>query len=198
MAVRWASRSAAASAHSEPPALSIPAMVAEVAAVTSVAWLAPAPAKPSRMPAVAMIPSLATTLQARSELGSVAAARTRASQLWRPPPVIAVSSAGGAATSRSRRADERRACLSQGDINPPGLRHSPLLCPPMGCDAVLGPSLLAVFLDAGLANGAGNMFFNAVHARWSDLPLDRRPKLVLFGKSLGTAGVEAPFVGGDA
>jgi len=59
-------------------------------------------------------------------------------------------------------------------------------------------SLLAVFLDAGLANEAGSMFFNAVHARWSDLPPDRRPKLVLFGKRLGTAGVEAPFVGGDA
>jgi uncharacterized membrane protein len=60
------------------------------------------------------------------------------------------------------------------------------------------PSLLAVFLDAGLATEAGSMLFNAVHARWSDLPPDRRPKLVLFGKSLGTAGVEVPFVGGDA
>ena len=60
------------------------------------------------------------------------------------------------------------------------------------------PSLFAVFLDAGLANEAGNLLFNAVHARWSHLPSDRRPKLVLFGKSLGTAGVEAPFVGGDA
>jgi uncharacterized membrane protein len=60
------------------------------------------------------------------------------------------------------------------------------------------PSLLAVFLDAGLASEAGNLLFNAVHARWSDLPPDRRPRLVVFGKSLGTAGVEAPFVGADA
>src|SRR5262245_58381274 len=60
------------------------------------------------------------------------------------------------------------------------------------------PSLLAVFLDAGLANEAGTVLFDAVHARWSDLAPDRRPKLVLFGKSLGTAGVEAPFVGRDA
>jgi uncharacterized membrane protein len=60
------------------------------------------------------------------------------------------------------------------------------------------PSVLAVFLDAGLANEAGTTLFNAVHARWSKLPPDRRPKLVLFGKSLGTAGVEAPFVGVDA
>jgi len=60
------------------------------------------------------------------------------------------------------------------------------------------PSLLAVFMDAGLANEAGITLFNAVRARWSKLPPDRRPKLVLFGKSLGAAGVEAPFVGMDA
>jgi uncharacterized membrane protein len=60
------------------------------------------------------------------------------------------------------------------------------------------PSWLAAFVDAGQANEAGKVLFNAVRARWSELPPDRRPKLVLFGKSLGTAGVEAPFVGGDA
>jgi uncharacterized membrane protein len=60
------------------------------------------------------------------------------------------------------------------------------------------PSRLAAFVDAGLANEAGTVLFSAVHARWSELPPDRRPKLVLFGKSLGTAGVEAPFVGIDA
>jgi uncharacterized membrane protein len=60
------------------------------------------------------------------------------------------------------------------------------------------PSWLAAFVDAGLANEAGTVLFNAVRARWSELRPDRRPKLVLFGKSLGTAGVEAPFVGNDA
>jgi uncharacterized membrane protein len=60
------------------------------------------------------------------------------------------------------------------------------------------PSLLAVFVDAGLANEAGIVLFDAVHARWSTLPREQRPKLVLFGKSLGTAGVEAPFAGADA
>lgn len=60
------------------------------------------------------------------------------------------------------------------------------------------PSLLAVFLDAGLANEAGTALFDAVQARWSQLPPDRRAKLVLFGKSLGTVGVEASFVGIDA
>lgn len=60
------------------------------------------------------------------------------------------------------------------------------------------PSILAVFLDAGLANEAGQTLFDAVHARWSTLPPDRRPKLLLFGKSLGSAGVEVPFVGASA
>jgi len=60
------------------------------------------------------------------------------------------------------------------------------------------PSLLAVFMEAGRANEAGLTLFNAVRARWSQLPPDRRPKLLLFGKSLGAAGVEAPFVGVDA
>lgn len=60
------------------------------------------------------------------------------------------------------------------------------------------PSLVGVFLDAGLANEAGHALFDAVHARWSALPAERRPKLILFGKSLGTAGVEAPFVGDGA
>ncbi|HEY1269719.1 MAG TPA: alpha/beta-hydrolase family protein [Candidatus Binatia bacterium] len=60
------------------------------------------------------------------------------------------------------------------------------------------PSALAAFMDAGLANETGITLFNAVRARWSQLPPDRRPKLLLFGKSLGAAGVEAPFVGADA
>jgi uncharacterized membrane protein len=60
------------------------------------------------------------------------------------------------------------------------------------------PSVLSTFMDAGLANEAGIALFNAVRARWSELPPDKRPKLILFGKSLGTAGVEVPFVGVDA
>lgn len=60
------------------------------------------------------------------------------------------------------------------------------------------PSVIANFMDAGRANEAGIALFNAVRARWSELPPAKRPKLILFGKSLGTAGVEAPFVGVDA
>jgi uncharacterized membrane protein len=60
------------------------------------------------------------------------------------------------------------------------------------------PSLVGVFLDAGQQDEAGDALFNAVYAHWSQLSPDHRPKLLLFGKSLGTSGVEAPFVGEDA
>lgn len=60
------------------------------------------------------------------------------------------------------------------------------------------PSLLAVFMEPGREVASATALYGAVHSHWSDLPPDERPKLVLFGKSLGTAGVEAPFVGADA
>ncbi|WP_233858917.1 alpha/beta-hydrolase family protein [Paraburkholderia sp. HD33-4] len=60
------------------------------------------------------------------------------------------------------------------------------------------PSRYAIFMDTGLAEEAGMTLFKAVRARWAMLPPQRRPKLLLFGKSLGAAGVEAPFVGADA
>lgn len=60
------------------------------------------------------------------------------------------------------------------------------------------PSLLANVVEGERANEAAIALFNAVYARWSKLPRDRRPELVLFGKSLGAAGVEAIFAGADA
>lgn len=60
------------------------------------------------------------------------------------------------------------------------------------------PSLLSVFLDAGLAVEAGSILLHTVAEHWSRLPAASRPKLLLFGKSLGTAGVEAPFAAIDA
>jgi uncharacterized membrane protein len=60
------------------------------------------------------------------------------------------------------------------------------------------PSLLSVFLDAGRAVRAGSILLNTIAEHWSRLPAASRPKLLLFGKSLGTAGVEAPFAAIDA
>jgi uncharacterized membrane protein len=75
--------------------------------------------------------------------------------------------------------------LYRGDTAIVGLQYSYL------------PSLLSVFLDPGLAVEAGTILFDAVEKYWLTLPSDTRPKLVLFGKSLGTAGVEAPFAAAD-
>jgi uncharacterized membrane protein len=60
------------------------------------------------------------------------------------------------------------------------------------------PSLFSVFFNPGLAAESGVALFSAVEKRWLQLPADHRPKLLLFGKSLGTAGVEAPFAAADA
>jgi uncharacterized membrane protein len=60
------------------------------------------------------------------------------------------------------------------------------------------PSLLAVFMEPGREIEAGSALYSAVHSHWLGLPPDQRPQLVLFGKSLGTVGVETPFVGADA
>ncbi len=59
------------------------------------------------------------------------------------------------------------------------------------------PSLWALVMDEGAVTDAGSALFNAVHARWSELPAGSRPRLVVFGLSLGTAGAEAPFEGVD-
>ena len=42
---------------------------------------------------------------------------------------------------------------------------------------------------------AGRALFNSVYAKWIDLPLDKRPKLVVFGESLGSYGGQAAFAG---
>ena len=60
------------------------------------------------------------------------------------------------------------------------------------------PSLFSVLMQPGLAAEAGLELYEAVHERWSQLPADSRPRLVLYGKSLGSNGIEAPFAGADA
>lgn len=60
------------------------------------------------------------------------------------------------------------------------------------------PSLLSVFMDPDEAIHAGLALFDAVEARWSELPEGSRPRLVVFGMSLGTAGGEASFASGSA
>ncbi len=57
------------------------------------------------------------------------------------------------------------------------------------------PSWLSYFVDQRKAREAGRGLFDAVYDRWSKLPTDSRPKLIVFGESLGSFGGETAFSG---
>ena len=59
------------------------------------------------------------------------------------------------------------------------------------------PSWLSFLVDKDRARQAGRDLFNAVYGAWSKLPLGERPKLLLFGESLGSFGTESAFSGAD-
>lgn len=55
------------------------------------------------------------------------------------------------------------------------------------------PSWLSFLVDADRAAEAGRELFDAVHARWSELPEDDRPKLISYGLSLGSYAAQSAF-----
>jgi uncharacterized membrane protein len=59
------------------------------------------------------------------------------------------------------------------------------------------PSWISFLVDRSRAEQAGRELFNEVYARWSQLPEARRPRLLVFGESLGSFGGEAAFSGTD-
>ncbi|PTL80198.1 alpha/beta-hydrolase family protein [Vitiosangium sp. GDMCC 1.1324] len=56
-------------------------------------------------------------------------------------------------------------------------------------------SWLSVLVDRKRAREAGRALFDAVYERWSRLPAGQRPKLLVFGESLGSFGGETAFSG---
>ncbi|MFT0848007.1 alpha/beta-hydrolase family protein [Actinomycetaceae bacterium L2_0104] len=56
------------------------------------------------------------------------------------------------------------------------------------------PSWMSFLVDTDRAEAAGRYLFEAVYARWSELPEDSRPRLVVSGESLGSYGAEGAFV----
>ncbi|WP_192808156.1 alpha/beta hydrolase [Hoyosella subflava] len=58
------------------------------------------------------------------------------------------------------------------------------------------PSALSFVADRETPQLAGRALFEAVYERWLGLPEDDRPKLVVFGESLGSFGGQAAFSGG--
>jgi uncharacterized membrane protein len=57
------------------------------------------------------------------------------------------------------------------------------------------PSWITFVADKGPAQEAGRDLFDAVYGVWSRLPAGHRPKLVVFGESLGSFGGETAFSG---
>ena len=57
------------------------------------------------------------------------------------------------------------------------------------------PSWMSFLVDQVKARDAGRALFDAVYGAWAKLPPDARPKLYVFGESLGTFGGEAAFSG---
>ncbi len=60
------------------------------------------------------------------------------------------------------------------------------------------PSWISTLVDQDNAVEAGQALNDAVYAKWSTLPVATRPKLIVFGESLGSFGSEAAFDGGGA
>ena len=57
------------------------------------------------------------------------------------------------------------------------------------------PSWLSYAVDQERAREAGRELFDAVYEQWSALPADDRPRLLVFGESLGSFGGETAFSG---
>lgn len=55
------------------------------------------------------------------------------------------------------------------------------------------PSWISFLVDADRASEAGRELFDAVYARWSELPEDDRPLLVSYGLSLGSFAAQSAF-----
>jgi uncharacterized membrane protein len=59
------------------------------------------------------------------------------------------------------------------------------------------PSWISFLVDKERARAAGRDLFNQVYAVWSRLPRRDRPRLLVFGESLGSFGAESAFSGTD-
>lgn len=55
------------------------------------------------------------------------------------------------------------------------------------------PSWVSFVFDPDAPVEAATVLFNLVHERWSQLPEDSRPKLIVYGLSLGAHGTQATF-----
>lgn len=57
------------------------------------------------------------------------------------------------------------------------------------------PSWISFLVDRSAAQAAGAALITGIHQRWSQLPEGRRPRLVVYGESLGSQAAESAFGG---
>jgi uncharacterized membrane protein len=57
------------------------------------------------------------------------------------------------------------------------------------------PSWISFLAQRARARQASRLLFNTIYAHWSALPAAHRPKLVVFGESMGAYGAEGAFSG---
>lgn len=55
------------------------------------------------------------------------------------------------------------------------------------------PSWVSVLADQGRTARTAGLLVDAVRQRWQQLPADTRPRLILYGESLGSYGIESAF-----
>ncbi|MEP9393121.1 alpha/beta-hydrolase family protein [Gordonia sp. VNK1] len=94
--------------------------------------------------------------------------------------VIAIGSATGSGWLNKATIDSLE-YMYNGDVATVSMQYSYL------------PSWISFLVDKERARQAGSALFEAVDARVRALPEDQRPKLVVFGESLGSFGAEAAF-----
>jgi uncharacterized membrane protein len=58
-------------------------------------------------------------------------------------------------------------------------------------------SPISFLVDRDLATQAARLLFDKVHARWQQLPRNQRPRLLVFGESLGALGSQGTFENTD-
>lgn len=123
----------------------------------------------------------ASTADERAELAVRELDRTGA---WdRPVVVIATTTGTGWINPRATESLER---LWNGNTAIVGQQYSYL------------PSWISFLVDGEKASETGEALIRAVAGRWSELPEDDRPLLIVFGESLGSLGSESALVEGSA
>lgn len=118
----------------------------------------------------------APTLQERVDLLVKELDRTNAAT--HEAVLIAIPTGSGGINPRSVQSVEY---LLGGDITTLGIQYSYL------------PSWLSFIADQEVARQTGKAITDAVYQWWDQLPADDRPKLLLYGESLGTLGADGAF-----